>query len=241
MPGAGNWKPSHNPWLIALAVMLATFMEVMDTSIASVAVPYIAGSVSATNNEAEWVLTTYLVANAVFLPSNTWFSERFGRKRLLLASILVFTIASFACGIATNLAFILIARAAQGAGGGALQPLSQAILMESFPPEKRSQALGLFALGVVIGPVIGPTLGGWLTDTISWRWAFYINVPIGIIAMLLQSRLVEDPPYIKEAKPGRPDGIGFGLLAIWTACLQFVCDRARKMTGSEAKKYDGPS
>ena len=153
-----NWKPSHSPWLIAIAVMLATFMEVIDTSIASVAVPYIAGSVSSTNNQAEWVLTVYLIANAVFLPSSNWFSEKFGRKRFLMASIVVFTAASFACGIAHSLAFILIARAVQGAGGGALQPISQAILIESFPPEKRGQALGLFALGVVVAPVVGPTL-----------------------------------------------------------------------------------
>jgi DHA2 family multidrug resistance protein len=231
MPGGGktgNWRPSHSPWLIAVSVMLATFMEVMDTSIASVAVPYIAGSVSATNNEAEWVLTVYLVANAVFLPSSTWFSEKFGRKRFLMVSIAVFTAASFACGIANSLAFVLIARAVQGAGGGALQPLAQSILMESFPPAKRGQALALYALGVVVGPVVGPTLGGWLTDQVSWRWAFYINIPIGLLAIVLQSRFLEDPPYIKNAKPGRLDTIGFGLLAIWSACLQFVCDKGQE-------------
>jgi DHA2 family multidrug resistance protein len=223
-----NWKPSHSPWLIAIAVMLATFMEVIDTSIASVAVPYIAGSVSSTNNQAEWVLTVYLIANAVFLPSSNWFSEKFGRKRFLMASIVVFTTASFACGIAHSLAFILIARAVQGAGGGALQPISQAILIESFPPEKRGQALGLFALGVVVAPVVGPTLGGWLTDAASWRWAFYINIPIGLLALLLQSRFLEDPPYIKNAKPSRLDGVGLGFLALWSSCLQFVCDKGQE-------------
>lgn len=226
--GKGNWKPSHNPWLIAVSVMLATFMEVMDTSIASVAVPYIAGSTASTTDEAEWVLTVYLVANAVFLPASTWFSERFGRKRFLMLSILVFTIASFACGIAPSLPFILIARCVQGAGGGALQPLAQSILVESFPPQKRTQALGLYALGVVVGPVVGPVLGGYLTDAISWRWAFYINVPVGLLAMLLQSRFLEDPPYIRNAKPGKLDGIGFGLLGIWIACMQFILDKGQE-------------
>ncbi len=224
----GQWRPSHSPWLIAISVMMATFMEVIDTSIASVAVPYIAGSVSSTNNQAEWVLTVYLIANAVFLPSSNWFSEKFGRKRFLMISIMVFTAASFACGIAHSLTFILCARAVQGAGGGALQPLSQSILIESFPPEKRGQALALYAVGVVVAPVIGPTLGGWLTDTASWRWAFYINIPIGLLALLLQSRFLEDPPYIKNAKPGRLDGVGLGFLAIWSACLQFVCDKGQE-------------
>ena len=224
----GRWQPSYNPWLIAMAVMLATFMEVMDTSIASVAVPYIAGSVSSTYNEATWVLTSYLVANAVFLPASTWFAQRFGRKRFLMFSVLVFTIASFGCGIAGSLGFILLARAIQGAGGGALQPLSQAILMESFPPEKQGMALGVFAMGVVVAPVVGPVFGGYLTDAISWRWAFYINIPVGILALFLQWKFVEDPPYIKQANPGRLDKIGLGLLAIWSACMQFVCDKGQE-------------
>ncbi|HVW07780.1 MAG TPA: DHA2 family efflux MFS transporter permease subunit [Bryobacteraceae bacterium] len=232
MPAAksktGNWRPTHNPWLIAVSVMIATFMEVMDTSIASVAVPYIAGSVSATNNEAEWTLTVYLVANAVFLPSSAWFSERFGRKCFFMVSIAVFTAASFAVGIANSLGLVLLARAIQGAGGGALQPLSQAILMESFPLQKRGQALAVFAIGVVVAPVVGPTLGGWLTDTISWRWAFYINVPIGILAIFLLSRFLEDPPYIRNAKPGRLDIFGFSLLAIWSACLEFIADKGQE-------------
>ena len=224
----GRWQPSYNPWLIAFAVMLATFMEVMDTSIAAVSVPYIAGSVSATYNEATWVLTSYLVANAIMLPTSVWFSRRFGRKRFLMWSVVIFTVASFACGIAPTLGFILTARAIQGAGGGALQPLSQAILMESFPPEKQGQAMGMFALGVVVAPVIGPALGGYLTDAISWRWAFYINVPVGILALILQSKFLEDPPYIRNAKPGRLDSIGLGLLAIWAGALQFVCDKGQE-------------
>jgi DHA2 family multidrug resistance protein len=214
--------------MVAIAVMLATFMEVLDTSIASVALPYIAGSVSATNDEATWVLTSYLVANAIILPTSSWFSQRFGRKRFLLTCIVIFTISSFACGAADSLAMILIARAIQGAGGGALQPLSQAILLESFPPHKRGQAMAVFGLGVVVAPVLGPTVGGWLTETYSWRWAFYINIPVGIIAMLMIIRYVEDPIYIREAKPGRFDSIGFGLLAIWLGALQIVLDKGQE-------------
>ncbi len=145
-----------------------------------------------------------------------------------MSSIVVFTVASFGCGIAPNLPFILFARAVQGAGGGALQPLAQSILIESFPPAKRGQALGIYALGVVVAPVIGPAFGGYLTDAVSWRWAFYINIPIGLLALFLQSRFLEDPPYIKSAKPGKLDGIGFGLLGIWIACLQYVLDKGQE-------------
>src|SRR5947208_10280958 len=203
-----QWRPASNPWLIAVSVMLATFMEVLDTSIASVALPYIAGSVSASNDEATWVLTSYLVANAIVLPASSWLSLRFGRKRFLLVCIIIFTISSFLCGAAPNLFVLLLARAIQGAGGGALQPLSQAILLESFPPEKRGLAMAVFALGVVVAPVLGPTFGGWLTDNYSWRWAFYINIPIGILAVLMILRYIQDPPYIRDAKPGKIDGIG---------------------------------
>ena len=166
-----------NPWLIAAAVMLATFMEVLDTSIASVALPYIAGSLSASNDEATWVLTSYLVSNAIVLPASNWCSLRFGRKRFLMSCVAIFTVSSFLCGAAPTLAFMLAARVIQGAGGGALQPLSQAILLESFPPKLRGAAMAVFAFGVVVAPVLGPTLGGWLTDTYSWRYAFYINIP----------------------------------------------------------------
>ena len=229
MPGSGGGgAPKHNPWLIAIAVMIATFMEVMDTSIASVAVPYIAGSTASTTDEAEWVLTVYLVANAVFLLGSNYFAQRFGRKRFLMFSIGVFTVASFLCGIAPSLGFILAARVIQGAGGGALQPLAQAILLESFPPEKQGQALGLYALGVVLAPVIGPAFGGYLTDQISWRWAFYINIPVGIFAVLLQNKFLEDPPEIKNAKPGRFDGVGFGLLGLWISCLQYILDKGQE-------------
>src|SRR5215475_4970979 len=219
---------TRNPWLIAIAVMLATFMEVLDTSIAAVALPYIAGSLSASNVEATWVLTSYLVANAIVLPASSWFSLRFGRKRFLIACIMIFTISSFACGAATSLALMLIARAIQGAGGGALQPLSQAILLESFPPEKRGSAMAVFALGVVVAPVFGPTLGGWLTDAYSWRWAFYINIPVGIFAIFMISRYVKDPEYIAKAKPGKLDGVGLGLLAVWLGCLQIILDKGQE-------------
>ena len=217
-----------NPWMVALAVILPTFMEVLDTSIASVALPYIAGSVSATIDEATWVLTSYLVANAVVLPASGWFSLRFGRKRFLITCIVIFTVSSFVCGASTSLGMILLARAVQGAGGGALQPLSQAILLESFPPNKRGLAMAMFGLGVVVAPVLGPTLGGWLTDTYSWRWAFYINIPVGILAITMIMRYVEDPYYIKHARVGRIDKIGFGLLAIWLGILQIILDKGQE-------------
>ncbi len=217
-----------NPWLVTLSVMLPTFMEVLDTAIASVALPYIAGSLSASNSEATWVLTSYLVANAVILPASNWFARRFGRKRFLLICVILFTIASFFCGAAPSLAVILVARILQGAGGGALQPLSQSILLESFPIEKRSMSMAAYGLGIVVAPVLGPTLGGWLTDTWSWRYAFYINIPVGILAVIMISRFVHDPPYIKNAKVGAFDNIGFGLLVVWTGCLQIVLDKGQE-------------
>jgi DHA2 family multidrug resistance protein len=218
-----------NPWLIAAAVILPTFMEVIDTSIASVALPHIAGSMSASTDEATWVLTSYLVANALVLPASGWFALRFGRKRFLLACIVIFTVSSFLCGAATSLGMILIARAVQGAGGGALQPISQAILLESFPPQKRGMAMAVFGLGVVVAPILGPTLGGWLTDQYSWRWAFYINIPIGVLAVVMISRFIVDPPYIRDAKPGRMDAIGFGLLGVALGCMQVVLDKGQEV------------
>jgi len=217
-----------NPWLVTVSVMLPTFMEILDTAIASVALPYIAGSLSASNSEATWVLTSYLVANAVILPASNWFARRFGRKRFLLICVVIFTIASFFCGAAPSLGVILLARVLQGAGGGALQPLSQSILLESFPIEKRSMSMAAYGLGIVLAPVLGPTLGGWLTDTFSWRYAFYINIPVGILAVLLISRFVHDPPYIKHAKVGAFDNIGFGLLIVWVGCLQVVLDKGQE-------------
>jgi len=217
-----------NPWLVTVSVMLPTFMEVLDTAIASVALPYIAGSLSSTNSEATWVLTSYLVANAVILPASNWFARRFGRKRFLMTCVVIFTVASFFCGAAPSLAVILLARVMQGAGGGALQPLSQSILLESFPPQKRSMAMAAYGLGIVVAPVLGPTLGGWLTDTFSWRYAFYINIPVGVLALVMIARFVHDPPYIKHAKVGAFDNLGFGLLIVWTGCLQVVLDKGQE-------------
>jgi len=217
-----------NPWLVTVSVMLPTFMEVLDTAIASVALPYIAGSLSASNSEATWVLTSYLVANAVILPASNWFARRFGRKRFLLTCVIIFTVASFFCGAAPSLSVILLARVLQGAGGGALQPLSQSILLESFPVQKRSMAMAAYGLGIVVAPVLGPTLGGWLTDTFSWRYAFYINIPVGLLAVFMITRFVHDPPFIKNAKVGPFDNLGFGLLVVWTGCLQVVLDKGQE-------------
>jgi DHA2 family multidrug resistance protein len=217
-----------NPWLIAASVMLATFMEVLDTAIASVALPYIAGSLSASTDEATWVLTSYLVANAIVLPASNWCSLRFGRKRFLMSCVTIFTVASFLCGAAPTLGIMLLARVIQGAGGGALQPLSQAILLESFPPAKRGAAMAVFAFGVVVAPVLGPTLGGWLTDTYSWRYAFYINIPIGILALFMINRFIHDPAYIKNAKVPKFDNIGLGTLVVWTGALQVILDKGQE-------------
>ena len=225
---AAEWHPSVNPWFIAAAVMLATFMEVLDTTITSVALPNIAGSLAATNDEATWVLTSYLVANAIVLPASGWFAARFGRKRFLLACTGIFTFASFLCAFAPSMPILILARILQGAGGGALQPLSQAILLESFPREKQGMAMAVFGMGVVGAPIIGPVLGGWLTDNYSWRWVFQINIPIGILAVILIARFLEDPPYIRDAKPGTIDGTGFALLTVWLATLQIVLDKGQQ-------------
>jgi MFS transporter, DHA2 family, multidrug resistance protein len=222
-------QPRNNPWIIAISVMLATFMEVLDAAIVAVALPYIAGSLSASTTEATWVLTSYLIANAVILPASNWFALRFGRKRFLISCVAIFTVASFCCGAAPTLPIILLARIVQGAGGGALQPLSQAILLESFEPQKRGIAMAVFGFGVVVAPVLGPTLGGWLTDAFSWRYAFYINIPIGILAAFMIGRYVEDPSYVRNARVGSFDNLGFGLLAVWTGCLQVMLDKGQEV------------
>jgi DHA2 family multidrug resistance protein len=220
--------PSHNPWLIATAVMAATFMEILDTSVANVALPHIAGNLSATTEEATWVLTSYLVSNAIVLPMTGWLGMRFGRKRLLTVCITLFTAASVLCGIAPDLGFLIVARILQGIGGGALVPISQAVLLESFPPEKRGLAMATFGMGVVVAPILGPTLGGWITDNYSWRWIFYINVPVGVFAVLMAQAFVEDPPYIKNAKVGAIDFSGFGLLAVWLGSMQIILDKGQQ-------------
>src|ERR1700685_4213272 len=191
------WQPRHNPWLITLSVMMAVFMEVLDTSIANIALPHIAGSLSATPEEATWVLTSYLVSNAIILPMTGWLGNYFGRKRVLISCIVMFTITSALCGMAWSLPTLILARVLQGAGGGAMVPIAQAIMLESFPPNKRGAAMALFAQGVVAAPILGATIGGWITDNYSWRWIFYINLPVGILAFFLVSRLVQDPPWIK--------------------------------------------
>ena len=222
------WRPSHNPWLIAVAVMAATFMEILDTSVANVALPHIAGNLSSTTEEATWVLTSYLVSNAVVLPITGWLGMYFGRRRLLVICISIFTAASILCGLAPNLGFLIVARVLQGIGGGALIPVSQAVLLESFPPEKRGVAMATFGMGVVVAPILGPTLGGWITDNYSWRWIFYINLPVGIFAALMAQAFVEDPPYIKHAKIQRVDFAGFALLAVWLGTLQVVLDKGQQ-------------
>src|ERR1041385_8085986 len=190
--------------------MAATFMEILDTSVANVALPHIAGNLSVTTAESTWVLTSYLVANAIVLPITGWLSRYFGRKRLLTLCITLFTIASVLSGLAGSLGFLIVAGILQGAGGGAMLPISQAVLLESFPPEKRGAAMAAFGMGVVVAPILGPTLGGWITDNYSWRWIFYINLPVGLFAVLMAQAFIEDPPYIKEAKVERVDFLGFG-------------------------------
>jgi DHA2 family multidrug resistance protein len=225
---ARAWTPTFNPWLIAASVMLATFMEILDTSVANVALPHIAGNLSATTEESTWVLTSYLVSNAIILPAANWFGRRFGRKKFLIVCIVLFTVSSAMCGAAASLGMLIVARIAQGAGGGALQPIAQAVLMESFPPEKRGSAMAVFGLGVVVAPIIGPTLGGWITDNYSWRWIFYINVPIGAVAIFMAKTFIEDPPYIKNQRPGRIDYVGFGLMALALGTMQLLLDKGQE-------------
>jgi len=223
-----DWHPRHSPWLVAVGVMLATFMQVLDTSIANIALPHIAGSLSASTDEATWVLTSYLVSNAIILPMTGWLGNHFGRKRVFISCIGMFIFASALCGMAVNLPMLIAARILQGAGGGAMVPIAQAILLESFPVAKRGVAMATFSLAVIVAPIIGPTLGGWITDNYSWRWIFYINLPVGLLAIFLAEWLVEDPPYIKRNEKAAIDFIGFGLLAVWLATLQIVLDKGQE-------------
>jgi MFS transporter, DHA2 family, multidrug resistance protein len=222
-----EWRPTGNPWLIAVAVMTATFMEVLDTSVANVALHHIAGSLSVSSDEATWVLTSYLVSNAVVLPASGWLSRYFGRRRFLIGCIALFTVASALCGMAGSLGMLIGARILQGIGGGALQPVSQAVMLETFPKEKRGISMSVYSIGVIVAPILGPTLGGWLTDDFSWRWVFYINLPVGIFATLMCLIFLEDPPYLKSAKSERIDFIGLGLLVIWIGCLQIMLDKGQ--------------
>jgi DHA2 family multidrug resistance protein len=222
------WQPRHNPWLITVSVMMAVFMEVLDTSIANIALPHIAGSLSATPEEATWVLTSYLVSNAIILPMTGWLGNYFGRKRVLISCIVMFTFASALCGMAWSLPTLVIARVLQGFGGGAMVPIAQAIMLESFPPQKRGAAMAVFAQGVVVAPILGPVIGGWITDSYSWRWIFYINLPVGIGAALMAKWVVEDPPYIKRNTKADIDFIGLGLLAVWLGTMQIVLDKGQE-------------
>ncbi|MFY9924050.1 MAG: DHA2 family efflux MFS transporter permease subunit [Opitutaceae bacterium] len=229
LPAASAEAPaSINPWWIALAVMLATFMEVLDTSIANVSLSHIAGSLSVSTDESTWVLTTYLISNAIVIPSTAWLGQRIGRKRFLLACVGIFTLSSFLCGVATSLPMLLIMRIVQGAGGGALQPIAQAVLLETFPKEKHGQAMGVYGLGVVAAPIIGPVVGGWITDNYSWRWIFFINVPVGIIALMLMQTFIKDPPWIRNARPGRLDAVGFGFMSLWLGCQEVLLDKGQE-------------
>jgi MFS transporter, DHA2 family, multidrug resistance protein len=227
---AAVWQPKFNPWLIAVVVAMAAFMEVLDTSIANVALPYMAGSLGASNDQSTWVLTSYLVSNAIVLPISGWLASAFGRKRFFMICLVVFTVSSLLCGIAPSLGAIIFFRILQGIGGGGLQPMAQAILADTFPPEKRGLAFALYGVTAIIAPTIGPTLGGWITDNYTWRWIFFINLPVGILALLLIYRLVEDPPWIKRLSGAglKIDYIGVALLTLGVGALQVMLDKGQE-------------
>jgi len=233
------WKPRFNPWLIALTVTLATFMEILDTAIANVSLPHIAGSLSASQEESTWVLTSYLVSNAIILPISAWLSTIIGRKRFYMTCVALFTCSSFLCGLAPSLGMLIFFRVLQGIGGGGLQPSEQAILADTFPASKRGMAFAVYGMAVVVAPAIGPTLGGWITDNFTWRWIFYINVPIGLISLFLTNRLVEDPPFLKREQERRrsirADYVGLGLITLAIASLQIALDK-----GQESDWFSSP-
>jgi DHA2 family multidrug resistance protein len=224
------WQPSVNPWIIALTVTLATFMEVLDTSIANVALPHIAGSLSAGTDESTWILTSYLVSNAIVLPLSGWLSSIIGRKNFYMGCVALFTISSFLCGFAPNLTMLIIFRILQGAGGGGLQPSEQAILADTFAPAKRGMAFAVYGIAVVMAPAIGPTLGGYITDNFTWRWIFFINIPVGILSLVLTSRLIQDPPYFRRRKLSEThvDYTGLGLVALGLGTLQVILDKGQR-------------
>jgi DHA2 family multidrug resistance protein len=225
-----TWRPQFNPWLIGVVVAMAAFMEVLDTSIANVALPYMAGNLGASNDESTWVLTSYLVSNAIVLPISGWFAKVLGRKRFFMVCLAIFTLSSLLCGTAPSLGAIILFRVLQGAGGGGLQPMAQAILADSFPARQRALAFALYSLTTIIAPTIGPTLGGWITDNYSWRWIFFINLPVGILALFLVFRLVEDPPWAKRAEGGgvKIDYIGVSLLILGVGALQVMLDKGQE-------------
>ena len=220
-----EWKPSLNPWLATLPVVTAAFIFALDGTIANVALPHMAGSFSSSNDEAMWILTSYLIASGIILPSVDWFSKVFGRKAFFIACIGVFTLASLLCGLSNSLDMMILCRILQGFGGGAILPIAQAILLESFPKEKRGMAMSVFGLCIVLAPVLGPVLGGYLTETYSWSWIFYLNIPFGILAIIFSQLWLEDPPYAKKQGLIKIDYIGFGLLIIWLVTLQTVLDK----------------
>src|SRR6476469_7524854 len=227
--GSALPRPAVNPWVIALAVTLATFMEVLDTSIANVALPHIAGNLSAGTDESTWVLTSYLVSNAIVLPLSGWISSIIGRKRFYMSCVAIFTISSFLCGRAPNLGMLILFRVLQGVGGGGLGPSEQAILADTFPPAKRGMAFAIYGMALVLAPALGPTLGGWITDNASWRWIFFINVPVGIASLFLSHRLVEDPPWVRaRGRSIRIDYIGLGLIVVGLGALQVVLDKGQR-------------
>jgi DHA2 family multidrug resistance protein len=225
-----SWRPIANPWLIAATVALAAFMEVLDTSIANVALPHIAGDMGASTDQGTWVLTSYLVSNAIVLPVGGWASSVIGRRNFFMLCIVIFTVASFLCGISPSLPILLICRVIQGIGGGGLQPMAQAIMADSFEEKKRGQAFALYGLVAVLAPSIGPTLGGWITDNYSWRWIFYINIPVGLLALFLTRRLVQDPPWIKADRKNlfKLDYVGLGLLTLAMAGMQIMLDKGEE-------------
>jgi DHA2 family multidrug resistance protein len=227
---AAVWTPKANPWLIACVVSLAAFMEVLDTSIANVALPHIAGNLGASSDESTWVLTSYLVSNAIVLPITGWLVSLMGRKKFFLICITVFTVSSLLCGIAPTLPFLLFARVIQGIGGGGLQPMAQAILADTFPPSKRGLAFSVYGMTAIVAPAIGPTVGGWITDSYTWRWIFLMNLPVGILAIFLVLTFVEDPPFLRRTtlQESRIDYFGFGLLAVGVGFLQIVLDKGQE-------------
>ena len=231
---AVDWRPTVNPWMVATSVMLAAFMVLLDSSIANVALPHIAGSLSASTDESTWVLTSYLVANGIMLPASGWLARRIGRKRLLMLSILSFTLASMLCGMSLNMPMLIVARVLQGVGRrrhaaiGAIHPAGE------LSPEKHGKAMAAYGVGIVVAPIIGPTLGGWITDSYSWHWIFYINLPVGLLALFMSNLYIEDPPYLRHAFRGAIDSVGFGLMAVWLGTMQLVLDKGQEADWFEA-------